>query len=149
MIDFSATTPFRLVRRLAAAGQNTPSVYLLVCDAAAVDAVRADLAAEVQVQLGSNLRSLAASEVRPERLEDAFTLETDRPVVLVTLNRWLPKLVDSFDRNIVLLTRAGIVLLLASHEIGERALATGPNLRNRLTDVLSIKPDETFGDARA
>lgn len=149
MIDFSATTPFRLVRRLAAAGQDTPSVYLLVCDAAAVDAVRADIAAEVEVQLGFKVRSLAASEVLPERLEDAFTAETVRPVVLVTLDRWLPRLVDSFDRNIVLLTRAGIVLLLASQVIAERALAAGPNLRNRLTDVLSIKPDEAFGDARA
>jgi len=149
MIDFSATTPFRLVRRLAAAGQDTPSVYLLVCEAGAMQAVRADIAAEVQVQLGFNLRSLAASEVRPERPEEAFTRETDRPVVLVTLDRWLPRLVDSFDCNIVLLTRAGIVLLLASHEIAERALAAGPNLRNRLTDVLLIKPDEAFGDARA
>jgi hypothetical protein len=42
-----------------------------------------------------------------------------------------------------------MVLLLASHEIAERALAAGPNLRNRLTDVLLIKPDEAFGDARA
>jgi hypothetical protein len=149
MIDFAATTPFRLVRRLAAAGQGAPSVYLLVCEAAAVDAVRADIAAEVEVQLGFNLRSLAASQVQPERLEDAFKSETVWPVVLVTLDRWLPRLVDSLDRNIVLLTRTGMVLLLASHEIAERALAAGPNLRNRLTDVLLIKPDEAFGDARA
>jgi hypothetical protein len=112
-------------------------------------AVRADIAAEVQVQLGFNLRSLAASEVRPERLEEAFTPETVWPVVLVTLDHWLPKLIDSFDRNIVLLTGSGVVLLLASHEIAERALAAGPNLRNRLTDVLLIKPDEAFGDGRA
>jgi hypothetical protein len=149
MIDFSATTAFRLVRRLAAAGQDTPSLYLLVCETAVMDAVRADIAAEVQVQLGFNLRLLAASEVRPERLEDAFTSDTVGHVILVTLDHWLPKLIESFDRNIVLLTRAGMVLLLASHEIAEHALAAGPNLRNRLTDVLVVKSDEAFGDERA
>jgi len=148
MIEFSVTTAFRLVRRLAAAGPDTPSVYLLVCEAAAMDAVRADMAAEVQIQLGLNLRSLAASEVRPERLEDAFTTETAWPMVLVTLDHWLPKLVDSLDRNIVLVTRAGTVLLLANHEIAQRALAAAPNLRSRLTDVLAIRPDEAFGGTR-
>jgi hypothetical protein len=149
MMDFSATTPFQLVRRLAAAGQDSPSMYLLVCEAASMDAARADIAAEVEVQLGFKLLPLAGLEVRPDRLDDAFTAETVWPIVLVTLDQWLPKLVDSFDRNIVLLTRAGIVLLLASPEIAERALAAAPSLRNRLTDVLSIKPDEALGDSGA
>ncbi len=149
MIDFSTTTAFGLVRRLAAAGRQTPSVYLLICGADAMDVVRADMAAEVEVQLGVNLRLMTASEVRPARLEDAFALETSWSVVLMTLDQWLPRLVESLDRNIVLLTRAGIVLLLASREIAERALAAGPNLRNRLTDVLVVKPDEASGAALA
>jgi len=148
MINFSVTTAFRLVRRLAAAGQDTPSVYLLICEAAAMDAVRADLAAEIEIQLGLNLRSLAASEVRPERLEDAFITDTAWPVVLIALDHWLPKFVDALDRNIVLVTRAGTVLLFTNQEIAHRALAAAPNLRNRLTDVLAIKSDEAFGDAR-
>jgi len=149
MIDFSATTPFGLVRRLAAAGQESPSVYLLISEAAAIDAVQADIAAEVQVQLGVNLRSLAASEVRPERLEDAFGADSMSPVVLITLDHWVPKLIDSLDRNIVLVIRAGPVLLLANFEIAERALAAAPNLRNRLTDVLAIRPDESVGGSPA
>lgn len=147
MIDFSSTTAFRLVRRLAAAGQNTPSVYLLVCETAAMDAILADIMAEVQVQFGFNPRLLSASRVPPERLEDAFTSDSTSPLVLVTLDRWLPQLVDSFDRNVVLLTRDGIVLLVASRKIAERVLATAPNLRNRLTDILSMRTDEAFGDA--
>jgi hypothetical protein len=149
MIDFFATTPFRLVRSLAAAGQNTPSVYLLICEAAAMNAVRADIAAEIQVQLGFDPRSLAALEAQPERLEDAFRHETARPVVLLSLDLWLPKLIDSFDRNVVLLTEVGTVLLLASPGIAERILAVAPNLRNRLTDVFSIKPEEALGEGRA
>jgi len=149
MIDFSATTAFQLVRRLAAAGPATPSAYLLACDPAVMDAVRSDIAAEVQVQLGFHLRSLTASEVPPERLAEALTRDAVWPLVLITLDRWLPKLMRSFDGNIVLLTEAGTVLLVASREIAERVLATAPNLRNRLTDVLLIEPEEVFGDRRA
>jgi hypothetical protein len=144
MIDFSATTPFGLVRRLAAAGQNTPSVHLLIAEGAAMDSVQAEIAVEVQVQLGFNVRSIAASEMLPERLQEVFTPATNRHVVLIYLDRWLPKLVDSLDRNVVLLTRPGVVLLLANHKIGERTLAAAPNLRNRLTDVLAIQPEEVF-----
>lgn len=149
MIDFSTTTTFQLVRRLAAAGQHAPSLYMLVCETAVSAAIRADIAAEAQVQLGLNLRLLAASDVLQERLEEIFTSESGFPLILITLDRWLPKLVDSFDRNVVLLARAGILLFVANRKIAERVLAAAPNLRNRLTDVLLIKPDETFGDAQA
>ena len=83
------------------------------------------------------------------RLEDAFTPDTVSPLILITLDKWLPKLVGYFDRNIVLLTRAGTVLLVASRKIAERVLAVAPNLRNRLTDVLLVKPDEALGDPQA
>ena len=149
MIDFSGTTPFRLVRRLAAAGQNTPSVYLLFSEADAFAAVLADIAAEVKVQFGFDLRSEQASELRLEALAEAFTPDAIRPIVFITLNQWLPDLIDWLDRNVVLLTRSGGVLLLADPKEGERALAKAPNLRNRLTDVLSIRPEESFGGARA
>lgn len=145
MIDFSRVTPFKLVRRLAAAGQRGVSVYLLVGETADIPAVQADVSAEVQVQLGANLRSLAASELRSERLEDAFRADEGWPVVLITLDRWVPKLVDSLDCNVVLVTRVATVLFLANKEIAERVLTAAPNLRNRLTDVLAISPDEAFG----
>jgi hypothetical protein len=148
MTEFATTSPFSLVRRLAAVGQGTPSVYLLICDAAGVDAVVADMAAEVRIQLGLNLRPFVASQLRPESLEP-FTQRYAGDVVVITLDRWLPTLVSSFDRNIVLLTATGTVALIATIEIAERVLRAAPNLRNRLTDVLFLKPEEVFGDSRA
>ena len=64
MIGFSATTAFRLVRRLAAIGPDSPSLYLLIADTPAMQAIQADIAAEVQVQLGVGLRALAPADVR-------------------------------------------------------------------------------------
>ena len=148
MTEFSATTPFRLVRRLAAVGPDAPSIYLLVCDAAEMDAVLADMAAEVQIQLGLNLRPFAASELRPGSL-GALTEHNAGDLVVITLDRWLPALVCSFDRNIVLLTAGGTVVLLAIRDIAERVLSAAPNLRNRLTDVLVLRSDEAFGDSQA
>jgi hypothetical protein len=104
-----------------------------------MDAVRADVGAEVGVQLGIDLKSVAASEVKPENLEELFIAEAVQPIVMVTLDQWLPRLVDSLDRNVVLLTRAGTALLLANQEIAERILAAAPDLRNRITDILSIR----------
>jgi hypothetical protein len=149
MTGFASTTPFRIIRGLAAAGPNARSLYLLICETDAVSAVRADLADEVLVQLGGDMRSLTTSEVQPDKLEEAFIGDAGRPVVLITLDRWAPKLIDSLDRNVVLLTRAGTVILLADRKVAERALAVAPNLRNRLADVLAITPDEAFGGARS
>jgi hypothetical protein len=49
MTGFSTTIAFGLVRRLAAVGLDTPSLYLLIAEAAAIPAIQADIAAEVQV----------------------------------------------------------------------------------------------------
>jgi hypothetical protein len=143
MIEFARTTPFRFVRGLATAGEQVPSLYLLVCDGSAMDAVRADLTAEVRVQLGLDVRCLTASEVLPEMLEDST-----RPVLLITLDRWTPGLITFLDRNVVLLTRVGAVVLLADRQVAERVLAKAPNLRSRLADILTISPDEVFGGVR-
>jgi hypothetical protein len=145
MTDFRAVTPFEVVRRLALAGRETPSVYLLILEPATETTVEADLTAETQAQLGTQLRSLVASEVQPKRLEDVFRLDAEAPVLLIMVDRWVPRLIDSIDRNVVLLSRAGTVLLLAKRELAEQLLNAAPNLRNRLTDVLAISPDKVFG----
>ena len=145
MIDFSATIAFGLIRRLATAGTDTGSLYLLISDAGAIPAIQADIAAEVQVQIGVGVRALAPADVRFDDSQGAFAPGHDKPVTLITLDQWLPKLVTALDRNIVLLTRSGAVLLLASRKVAERILAEAPNLRNRLTDVVEILPDEAFG----
>lgn len=149
MTDFSATIAFGLVRRIAAAGTDTPSLYLLIADAGDIRAIEADITAEVQVQLGVGLRSLVAAEMKLDRFEEVFTRDPERPVTLITLDHWLPKLVTALDRNVVSLTRGGAVLLLASRAVGERLLSAAPNLRNRLSDVLAIRPDEAVGGTMA
>jgi len=145
MTCFSSTTAFGLVRRLAAVGLNGPSLYLLISDAPEMHVIQADITAEVQVQLGVGLRTVAAADLRLDRLEDVFAPDPATPVTLITLDRWLPKLGAALDRSIVLLTAAGAVLLLANSDVAKRMLAAAPNLRNRLSDVLAIRPDEAFG----
>jgi len=131
------------------AGTYGPSAYLLILESSTTDAVRSDIAAEIQVQLGIGVRSLIASQMRPEMFDDAFKPDVERPVVLITLDRPAPRLIDSLDRNVVLLERSGIVLLLGRRDLANRVLTAAPNLRNRLTDVLAINPDEAFGGAPA
>lgn len=149
MMDFTTVTPFELVRRLAVAGPDSPSIYLLILESSTIGSVRADIAAEIQVQLGIRLRFLTASEMRPEMLDDAFNRNVDSPIVLIALDRPVPRLIESLDRNVVLMESSGIVLLLGPREIAYRVLTAAPNLRNRLTDVLTINPDESFGGAPA
>lgn len=149
MSDFGHSTAFGFVRRLAATGVGCPSMYLLLSESSAIEAVQADLVAEIEVQLGSEIRMRVASEVAPEKLEQAFLPSGAPAVTLVRFDRWVPQLVQSLDRNVVLLTRAGVVLLLSTMDLGRRTLAAAPNLRSRITDVLSLTPDEGVGGRRA
>ena len=148
MIDFSATTTFGVVRRVAATGLSTPSIYVLICEPGDLGAVQEDLAAEIEVQLGSELRSLDASNITFDVLLDANAHANGPGIVLLAMRRWEHILVDSIDRNIVLLTESGALLLLTSFDVAERILAKAPNLRSRLTDVLLIGPDEALGGTR-
>jgi hypothetical protein len=50
MIDFSTTTAFRLVRRLAM-GQGSTAMYLLIYEEGTESVIEADLQAEVEVQM--------------------------------------------------------------------------------------------------
>ncbi|MEX2299621.1 MAG: hypothetical protein WD733_01720 [Bryobacterales bacterium] len=145
MSDFASTTPFQLVRRLAAAGQNSPSAYFLIAATSATESVQVDLAAEVEVQIGGYLQCLAAADLDPERLEHAFGSEIHWPNLLITVDHWVPNVIDWFDRNVVIVIGAGAVLFLANPRVAERVLRAAPNLRNRLTDILTIEPDPAFG----
>jgi hypothetical protein len=147
MIDFAQTTAFGFVRRLAAAGMDGPSTYLLVAENSIIESVQADLAAEVQVQLGTRIRLSVASELRPDRLAQLFATDLASPVMLVRLDSWTPRLIEAVDRNVVLVTMNGTVLFLGTHELAERMLGAAPNLRSRLADVLAITPDESMGDS--
>jgi len=144
MPSFSATTAFRPVRRLAAIGPDGPSLYLLIADASAMQEIQADIAAEVQVQIGVAVQVLAAVDVELDRLEDPLAEASDMRVTLITLDQWLPSLVTALDRKIVLLTRHGAVLPLASPGVTERLLPAAPNLRNRLTGVFAVRLEQSF-----
>lgn len=128
------------------AGPNVASIYLLVTGPAILDSVRHDLEAELKVQLQLNLRSLQGSAIRPENFVHTFGMDPSGAPVLVLLDEWLPKLAASLDRNVILLS--GTVLLLAIDKVARRLLAVAPNLRSRLTDVLTIGADQAFGGTR-
>jgi len=145
MIDFSTTTTFGVVRRVAATGLSTPSIYVLICEPGELGTVRKDLAAEIEVQLGSELRFLDASHITFDALLQANAHANGPGIVLLAMRRWEHNLVDSIDRNIVLLTESGPLLLLTSFDVAERILAKAPNLRSRIADVLLIGPDEALG----
>jgi hypothetical protein len=140
MTQFAGTTIFQLVRRLAAAGLKSPSLYLLICDDSDIDSVRSDLEMEVRAQFGFFPRSFSASEVIWDRLEDVFSQNKEKPSLLITINHWKPGLFESIDRNVVLLERAGNVILITTAAFAERALVKAPNMRNRFTDILAVKP---------
>lgn len=131
------------------AGREVPSVYLLIVEPATTAGIETDLLAEIQIQLGTRVRSLVASALQPERLDDAFRQEADQPVILISIDRWVPKLIHSMDSNVVLLTQGGALLLLADRELAERVLSAAPNLRSRLADVLEMTPDSVFGGLSA
>jgi hypothetical protein len=139
MSEFSTVTPFRLARSIGAAGLQNPAIYLLICDAEAAAAVQADLVAEIDVQLGAAVQVETASELRANDLK----VWRDGSIRIVLVDQWIPELVDSLDRHsAVLVQDGGKLLLLATKEWAERILRRAPNLRNRLTDVVMINPDD-------
>jgi hypothetical protein len=139
MTNFSAVTPFRLVRSLGVAGARNPAIYLLICDRPAVAAVQDDLRAEIAVQLGSTIHLSTASQMG----RDSLPTWQDGSTRLIYFDDWLPELVKALDRHsAVLVQDGGQLLLLANEKIAERLLSRAPNLRSRLTDVFQIGPDD-------
>ncbi|HYW44440.1 MAG TPA: hypothetical protein VE959_16375 [Bryobacteraceae bacterium] len=118
---------------------------LLICDEAEQPAVEADLLAELDVQLGIELRVVKASRLHDA--DQALGLDTPGPVHVLHIDRWSPRLVNALDLHIVRLERTGAqFLFLASPELAERLLKHAPNFRNRLTDIARIVPDNPYGD---
>jgi hypothetical protein len=146
MIDFSSTTAFDLVRRMMVLGETSPSVYFLVCEFSDIDAVQTDIAAEVAVQFGSKIQILESSEFSIDGIVKATERRDPPRLILLILRRWEHRLIDSLDRNVILLTAGCQVVILADSAIANRTLAAAPNLRNRIADVLTIKPDEALRD---
>jgi hypothetical protein len=150
MTVFAETTPFGLARSLAVAGTNSPSMYLLLSEVGDLDFVAADLAAEIEVQLGITVRSTRVSEAGGAGVDETLGWQTACPALLLTLDTWMPELVSALDRNIILLESAvNVFILLTTSGLCDRILAAAPNYRNRLTDIFQIAPDAAFADVRA
>jgi hypothetical protein len=139
MIAFATTTAFRFVRRLAT-GQGSLATYLLVFDEGAKAAVEDDLRSEFEVQMGIRLKIGRASH--PQDVEKAITLEASDQVRVLKIDRMSPRVLAILDTHVIRLERAGVqFVFLATHELAERLLMRAPNLRNRLTEVLCIVPE--------
>jgi len=143
MIDFSATTAFRLVRRLKL-GQGTTAMYLLIYEEGAEIAIETDLREEVEVQLGGRLPIGRVSELAES--DENLGLPDAGPIRVLRIDRWLPELVGMLDTHVIRIERAGAqFLFLTTAVLAERLLVAAPNFRNRLTEVLRIVPDDPSG----
>lgn len=112
-----------------------------------MEAVRADLAAEVDIQLAVQLDFLEPSIPALEKWLNSSVSRNAREVVLLALGRPEQKVISFLDRNVVLMAQRGQVLVLTERSVGERMLAGAPNLRNRIADVLAIDPDDALSGA--
>jgi hypothetical protein len=143
MIDFSTTTAFWLVRRLAM-GQGSTAMYLLIYEEGTQFAIEADLRAEVEVQLSSPLPIGRVSELLD--LDDGLGLPDAGPMRVLRIDRWSPELVATLDTHVIRLERTGAqFLFLTTPALAVQLLVEAPNFRNRLTEVLRIVPDDPSG----
>jgi hypothetical protein len=139
VIDFGTTTAFRLVRRLAT-GEGSTAMYLLVHQEGERIAIESDLQAEAEVQLGVRSPIGLASDL----IHDPGSLKSDNinPIHLVRIDRPSRELIALLDTHVVRLERsAAQFVFLATDRISEKLLASAPNFRSRVTDVLRILPD--------
>jgi len=137
--EFSTITAFRLVRRLAI-GQNSTSMYLLLCEEAGEPVIEADLRAEVEVQMAIALPVGRVSEHLESN--DNLGLPDSGPIRALWIDKWSPDLIAALDTHVVRLERTGAqFLFIASPILGEQLVIDAPNFRSRLTEVLTIIPD--------
>lgn len=145
MIDFSTTTAFRLVRRLAL-GQGSTALYLLIHEDGKQLAIEGDLQAEAEVQLGSGLPIGSVSDLLNE--PKGLKLDDVNPIRVLRVEAWSPELVGLLDTHVIRLERSGAQLLFLTNErLSEQLLMAAPNFRSRLTEVLRILPDNPSGSA--
>ena len=143
MIEFSATTAFRLVRGLAL-DRGSTAMYLLTYEEGTESVIEADLRAEVDVQL-----SLSLPIGRVSGALDGDTLlglPDSGAIRALRIDRWSPELVTLLDTHVIRLEQTGAqFLFLTTPALGEKLLIEAPNFRNRLTDVLRVIPDDPSG----
>jgi hypothetical protein len=140
MIAFTQVSPFSLVRRLGTAAWNGSSIYLLICRDEERSSVEDDLALEADAQMGIVVKTIQLSDLGNE-IDDVNKTGT-KTILSVRVDRRPPDLLTSLDRDIVRLERPGLTLLLLANEgTAGFLLASAPNLRSRVADVLAIGTD--------
>ena len=145
MIDFSTTTAFRLVRRLAM-GQGSTAIYLLIHEDGKRPDIEADLRAEAEVQLGIQPPIGSVDDLLGEPL--GLKLDDANPIRILRIDHWSPELVGLLDTHVIRLERSGAqFLFLTTDKLSERLLVAAPNFRSRLTEILRILPDDPSGGA--
>jgi hypothetical protein len=143
VIDFSTTTAFRLVRRLAM-GQGISAMYLLIYEEGTELLIETDLCAEVDVQLSIPLPIGRVSELI--EVDALLGLPDSGPIRVLRIDRWSPELVTLLDTHVIRLEQTGAqFLFLTTPALAEQLLIQAPNFRNRLTDVLRVIPDDPSG----
>jgi hypothetical protein len=147
MSDFDHITPFSLIRGISVAGRANPAICLLICQAGAARAVEGDLLGEIRAQLDGPVHVATASELLGQL---PVPLSPGPSIQLVYIDQWLPDLIESLDhKSASLVQDGGQLLLLAEERTAERLLQKAPNLRNRLTGVFQIEPEDLSGGGRA
>jgi hypothetical protein len=142
MTTFSRTTAFRLVRDLAVEPSGT-AMYLLVYAPEMRTAIEEDLRAEVQVQLGVEVR------IDPVSAEGLTTSNSSMSHLrILRIDQWFPALITLLDTHVVRIEKMNIqFLFLVSENVYEQLLASAPNFRSRLTDIVQIVSEDSAGGA--
>jgi hypothetical protein len=138
MTSFVSTTSFELVRRLAAAGSPTPSLYLLICDARLIRHIQDELSIEIRVQLGED--PLMIKPTKNDAVDLPGILASERPAIFIAGNHLVGAFAE-LDRNVASIGGAGPIFILATASTAGRILASAPHLRSRMADVFCIIRD--------
>ncbi len=143
MSDFSTTTAFRLIRRLAL-GEGSTAMYLLIHEEGQQPMVESDLQAEAEVQFGGRFPIGSVSDLLNE--PTGVRLNAKHPIRVLRIESWSPELLGLLDTHVIRLERSQAQLLfLTTDALSEQLLVAAPNFRSRLTEVLRILPDNPAG----
>ena len=148
MIEFAPITAFQLIRRIAAGEVDGSGLYLLICADPERAVIEEDLLAEYEVQLGVLPLRIVESATAQGGLNQILDAAATEPALLYVLDRWRSDTALTMDRNVARLQQSVVKLLvLANVEVAERLLFWAPNLRSRLTDVLTIISEAVSGSS--
>ena len=67
---------------------------------------------------------------------------------ILRIDQWFPALIALLDTHVVRIEKMNIqFLFLVSEDVYEQLLASAPNFRSRLTEIMQIVPEDASGGA--